>query len=175
MLAEITAVDTSSETDDASANRTASNSSNEVVKSTPGETEESTSTKTTDGATGETETMAIGDTEGSTPDETSGVATDENMGSAPDENAGSTGKSIIDLNSFSLDENIMIIDGQIIIKNLKIVDIKKTDTESNGLIAAKNKSSWCIFIKCSIKEAPVISRITKEDKYKIFLEKVSTE
>ena len=106
---------------------------------------------------------------------TMGNTSNETSGSSSNGIAGSIDKSIIDLNTFSLDENILIIDGQIIIKNLNIVDIKKTDIESNGLIAAKNKSSWCIFIKCSIKEAPAISRITKEDKYKIFLEKVSAE
>jgi hypothetical protein len=164
---EITADDISNETKGTSANASTDSSSNKAA-----ETAESISTETIGGATGETEIVTVDDTAGSIQGETAGGATDENTGSAPSETAGSTGKSIIDLNSFSLAENIMIIDGQIIIKNLKIVDIRKTDTESNGLISAKNKSSWCIFIKCSIKEAPVISRITKEDKYKIFLEKV---
>jgi len=181
--AEITAGDVSSETGGSSSSETADSSLNKAMENESSEsadslsnktavTAESTSTETTIGASTETKGDGTGETEIVTVDETSGVAADENTGSAPDENAGSTGKSIIDLNSFSLDENIMIIDGQMIIKNLKIVDIKKTDTESNGLITAKNKSSWCIFIKCSIKEAPAISRITKEDKYKIFLEKV---
>jgi hypothetical protein len=165
--AEITADDISSETGSTSANETTDSSSNKGAKSAPSETAESVSTETTVGSTDEIAIVTL--------DETSGGTTDGNIGSAPDETTGSTVKSIIDLNSFSLAENIMIIDGQIIIKNLKIVDIKKTDTESNGLISAKNKSSWCIFIKCSIKEAPVISRITKEDKYKIFLEKVPVE
>ena len=88
------------------------------------------------------------------------------------ETSDSAGKSIMDLNSFSIAENIMIIDGQIIIKNLKVIDIKKSDTESNGLISAKDKISWCIFIKCSLEEASVISRVTKKDEYKIFLEKI---
>ncbi len=164
---EITLGNISDETVGTSSNKASDSLSKETLKSTSGESAESTATETTISASVETK--------GDTTSETAIVTTDENTGSTPDETAGSTGKSIIDLNSFSLAENIMIIDGQIIIKNLKIVDIKKTDTESNGLIAAKNKSSWCIFIKCSLKEAPVISRITKEDKYKIFLEKVSME
>jgi hypothetical protein len=162
--AETTAGNTSSETGGTSANEAADNSSKKAAETVPNETTESKSAETLVGTTDETAIVTI--------NETSNGTTDGNIGSTADEIAGSTGKSIIDLNSFSLAENIMIIDGQIIIKNLKIVDIKKTDTESNGLISAKNKSSWCIFIKCSIKEAPVISRITKEDKYKIFLEKV---
>lgn len=156
---EITPDDTPDETTGTSSNKTTDSSSNKTAETAPNETVERAPTETTGGVTGETAIVTVDDT----------------AGSAPDENAGSAGKSIIDLNSFSLAENIMIIDGQIIIKNLKIVDIKKTDTESNGLISAKNKSSWCIFIKCSLKEAPVISRITKEDNYKIFLEKVSVE
>lgn len=172
---EITSDDTPDETTGTSSNKTTDSSSNKTAETAPNETVERAPTETTGGVTGETAIVTVDDTAGSAPDENTSGATDENTGSAPDENAGSAGKSIIDLNSFSLAENIMIIDGQIIIKNLKIVDIKKTDTESNGLISAKNKSSWCIFIKCSLKEAPVISRITKEDNYKIFLEKVSVE
>jgi hypothetical protein len=176
--AEITEGGGSSETGGSSSSETADSLSNKTavtVESTSTETTIGTLTEIEGDATGETEIVTVDDAAESTPDEASGVASDENTGSTPDKNTRSTGKSIIDLNSFSLAENIMIIDGQIIIKNLKIVDIKKTETESNGLITAKNKSSWCIFIKCSIKEAPVISRITKEDKYKIFLEKDSME
>jgi hypothetical protein len=169
---EITAGDTSNKTTDTSANESTVSSSNKAAETVPNETEESISTETTVSTTTETKGGTTGDTVIVAENVTTGNTTDENTVDVTDENTVSTGKSIIDLNSFSLAENIMIIDGQIIIKNLKIVDIKKTDTESNGLIAAKNKSSWCIFIKCSIKEAPVISRITKEDKYKIFLEKV---
>jgi hypothetical protein len=172
---EITSGNTPDETVGTSSNETSDSSSDEAAKSAPGETAESTSTETTAGASAETKGGTTSEAEIVIIDKTSGGTTDGNTGSTPDETAGSTVKSIIDLNSFSLAENIMIIDGQTIIKNLKIVDIKKTDTESNGLISAKNKSSWCIFIKCSIKEAPVISRITKEDKYKIFLEKVPVE
>jgi hypothetical protein len=172
---EINSGNTPDETAGTSSNKASDNLSNEGSKSTTGESAENTATETTISSSAETKGDTISETAIVTIDETSAGITDENKDSKPDETAGSTGKSIIDLNSFSLTENIMIIDGQIIIKNLKIVDIKKTDTESNGLIAAKNKSSWCIFIKCSIKEAPAISRITKEDKYKIFLEKVSTE
>lgn len=102
----------------------------------------------------------------------SGMMATNAKSSTLNETSDSTGKSIMDLNSFSIAENIMIIDGQIIIKNLKVIDIKKSDTESNGLISAKDKISWCIFIKCSLEEASVISRVTKKDEYKIFLEKI---
>jgi hypothetical protein len=172
---EIISGNNPNETTGTSSNKTSDNLPNKTIKSTPGETAESISTKNTINTSAETNGGITNETAIVTIDETSESATDGNTSTASDETAGSTGNSIIDLNSFSLAENIMIIDSQIIIKNLKIVDIKKTDTESNGLIAAKNKSSWCIFIKCSIKEAPFISRITKEDKYKIFLEKVLVE
>ncbi len=162
---------------------TAESSSSEVAEIAPDETAESSSTKTAGNITDKTTETTVVETAIVTISEITDETTKENEGSKPDENsgmvksenAGGTGKSIIDLNSFSLAENIIIVDGQIIIKNLKIVDIKETDAESNGLIASKNKSTWCIFVKCSIKEAPVISRITKEDKYKIFLEKVLEE
>ena len=68
--------------------------------------------------------------------------------------------------------DIVLIDGHIIIKNLEIVDIKIPEIKEENLLTGSKKDNPYIFIKCSINEAPVISRITKEDKYKIFMERI---
>ncbi len=155
----IAAADVSAITKDTASNETSGSAVSSAASSGVSETSNSTASESSDHIASETAN--------STTSESSDPASNETSASAVE--------SIMDLNSFSLAENIMIIDGQIIIKNLKIIDIKKTDTESNGLVSAKNKSSWCIFIKCSLGEAPVIARITKEDRYKIFLEKLPAE
>jgi len=66
--------------------------------------------------------------------------------------------------------DVVIIDEQIVIKDLEIVDIKIPKTENENLLTGSKKNPY-LFIKCTIDEAPVISRITKDDDYKIFLEK----
>ena len=71
----------------------------------------------------------------------------------------------------SLSENIVVIDGQIVVRNLEIIDIKKQAVQESNILIGSKKGSYYIFLKCSINEAPVISRITKENKYKIIMEK----
>ena len=68
--------------------------------------------------------------------------------------------------------NIVVIDSQIIIKNPEIVEIRVPEKKDESLLVSTGKDNPYIFIKCSINEAPVISRITKEDKYKIFMERM---
>jgi hypothetical protein len=70
-----------------------------------------------------------------------------------------------------ISEKIVIISDQIVIRNLEIVDIKKNVDKEKNVILDNSKSTFYIYIKCNIKEAPLISRITKEDKYKIIVEK----
>jgi len=77
------------------------------------------------------------------------------------------------LNSSILEvsEKIVVISSQIVIRNLEIVEIKKIINKEKNVISNNSKDTYCIYIKCSIKEAPIISRITKENEYKIILEK----
>ncbi|MBN1299177.1 MAG: SAF domain-containing protein, partial [Actinobacteria bacterium] len=79
--------------------------------------------------------------------------------------------SIIEKNIFSLSENIMVIDGQVIIKNLEVLGVSKTDDDKNRPLAGGGGSSTFIYMKCDIKEAPAIARITKDKNYKIVVEK----
>lgn len=67
--------------------------------------------------------------------------------------------------------DVVFIDGQAVIKGLAIVDIRIPEIKDDNLLTGSGKDNPYLFIKCSINDAPVISRITKEDKYKIVLEK----
>jgi len=79
----------------------------------------------------------------------------------------------IEINTLELSENIFSIDGQIVIRNLEILYIKENLSENNGniLISSNNKTISMYFI-CSLEEAPLIARLTSENKYKIVYEKI---
>jgi hypothetical protein len=78
---------------------------------------------------------------------------------------------LIDSRSLSLSENILVIDSQIIIKNLEVIDIRKAAAKKSNTIIGSSTENTYVFLKCNIKEAPIISRVTKDKDYKIFLEK----
>ena len=79
----------------------------------------------------------------------------------------------IEKNTLELSDNIFSIDGQIIIRNLEILYIKENLSENSGniLINNNNKTINMYFI-CSLEEAPLIARLTADNKYKIIYEKV---
>jgi hypothetical protein len=81
-------------------------------------------------------------------------------------------KNYIDSNSFQLSEKIFIVNGQIIIKNLEVIDIRKITGKDSNVLINSDKSNTYIFIKCSFGEAPIISLVTKEDKFKLVVGKI---
>ena len=81
--------------------------------------------------------------------------------------------SYIEMNTFPLSKNIVSIDGQIIIRNLKIVNLQKDTGESNKSLLINNEAdSIEIYFRCSLEEAPIIARLTADSKYKIIYEKL---
>lgn len=72
---------------------------------------------------------------------------------------------------FQISEKIVIASSQVIIRNIEIVEIKKITSDEKSIILSNSRNTSYVYIRCSIKEAPLISRITKDDKYKIILEK----
>jgi hypothetical protein len=81
-------------------------------------------------------------------------------------------KNYIDSNSFQLSEKIFIVNGQIIIKNLEVIDIRKIINKDSNVLINSDKSNTYIYIKCSFGEAPIISLVTKEDKFKLVVGKI---
>jgi hypothetical protein len=81
-------------------------------------------------------------------------------------------KNYIDSNSFQLSEKIFIVNGQIIINNLEVIDIRKIINKDSNVLINNDKSNTYIYIKCSFGEAPIISLVTKEDKFKLVVGKI---
>jgi len=80
--------------------------------------------------------------------------------------------SYIEMNTFDLSKNIISIDGQIVIRNLEIVSLQEdTDSNNNILINSDNKTSN-LYFKCRLEDAPIIARLTADNKYKIIFEKI---
>lgn len=79
----------------------------------------------------------------------------------------------IEKNTLELSENILSIDGQIIIRNLEILYIKEDLKEnSNNILINSNNKTISMYLICSLEEAPLIARLTADNKYKIIYEKV---
>ena len=101
--------------------------------------------------------------------------TDENstLNSIDFQNYDDYQRNYIEINTLELSENIFSIDGQIVIRNLKILCIKEDLSENSGniLINSNNKTISMYFI-CSHEEAPLIARLTADNKYKIIYEKI---
>ena len=93
--------------------------------------------------------------------------------SATDEGSkdGNGANNYLNSDVLQVSEKIVVVSSQIVIRNLEIVEIKKIANKEKNVISNNAKDTSYIYIKCSIKEAPLISRITKEDKYKIIVEK----
>lgn len=76
----------------------------------------------------------------------------------------------LDNKSFMLSENIVLISGQLIVRNLEIVGIKKSSGVSKNILINEGTEMVSLYIKCGLKEASIVARLTRDDSYKIILE-----
>ncbi len=88
----------------------------------------------------------------------------------PKKNNFLTGKGYIEDNTFELSNNIILIDGQVIVRNLEIVSIKEDSNRSGNILLSESRDTVSIYFKCGIEEAPIIARLTKDADYKIIYE-----
>jgi len=85
----------------------------------------------------------------------------------------STGTDYIDNNTFDLSENIILINGQIVVRNLEIICIEENVENNNkNILLSSSNNTTVVYLKCSIKEAPIVARLTKESNYKIIVEDI---
>jgi len=86
----------------------------------------------------------------------------------------STGLDYIDSTTFCLSENVIWVDGQIIVRNLEILFMEENINNSNKNILLNNNidNNTSIYLKCNIKEAPIVARLTKNNDYKIIVENI---
>ena len=93
--------------------------------------------------------------------------------SGDEENPSYTGTAdYLDLNSYILSDSIMVIDRQLIIRNLEVVEARISENEDEDFFIDSGKNAASVYLKCGIKEASILSRVTKDENYKIFLEKM---
>jgi len=72
------------------------------------------------------------------------------------------------MNTFNLSKNIISIDGQIVIRNLEIVSLQEdTDSSNNNILINNDSRTSNLYFKCRLEEAPIIARLTADNKYKI--------
>ena len=85
----------------------------------------------------------------------------------------STSKDYIDNTTFNLSENIILVNGQIIVRNLEILCMEENINNNNkNILLNNNNNITSIYLKCSIKEAPIVAILTKNDDYKIIVENI---
>ena len=81
--------------------------------------------------------------------------------------------SYIEMNTFNLSKNIISIDGQIVIRNIEIVSLQEdTDSTNNNILINNDNRTSSLYFKCRLEEAPIIARLTADNKYKIIFEKI---
>jgi len=84
----------------------------------------------------------------------------------------SIGGDYIDNATFKLSENIILVNGQVIVRNLEIMYIEKDVLNNDKNNFLNNSVVTSIYLKCDIKEAPFIAKLTKNDDYKIIVEDI---
>lgn len=78
----------------------------------------------------------------------------------------------IDNATFNLSENIISINGQIVIRNLEVLSIEKNISGNRNILLNNSENTTSVYLKCNIKEAPIVARLIKNDDYKIIVEEI---
>ncbi len=84
----------------------------------------------------------------------------------------STG-NYIDNATFNLSENIISVNGQIIVRNLEIICMEENARSgSKNIILNNDNNVTSVYLKCGIKEASIVAKLTKDDDYRIIVEDI---
>lgn len=73
--------------------------------------------------------------------------------------------------TFHLSENITMIDGQILINELEVIQVKEDAPKGSNILVSGVQEDYCIYVKCLLVEAPMLSKIIQKNNYKIVLGK----
>jgi len=84
-------------------------------------------------------------------------------------NAGA-GRDYLDANSFQLSRDILLVDGQLIVRNLEVISIEEYVSSSGNMLISSSGSSVSLYVKCDIRKASIIARLTQDNEYKIVIE-----
>lgn len=78
-------------------------------------------------------------------------------------------RNYIETSTFEISENISLIDGYLIIKNIEVLQIKNFQDKNNSLISNSGNNLTTVYLKCKINEAPYIAALASSGKYKIII------
>jgi hypothetical protein len=73
--------------------------------------------------------------------------------------------------TFDLSENITMIHGQILIKDLLVLQVKEDAPKGGNILVSGAQEDYCIYVKCLLVEAPMLAKIIQKNNYKIVLGK----
>jgi hypothetical protein len=78
-------------------------------------------------------------------------------------------RNYLETSTFEISENVSLIDGYLIIKNIEVLQIKNFQDKNNSLISNSGNNLTTIYLKCKINEAPYIAGLASSGKYKIII------
>ncbi len=78
-------------------------------------------------------------------------------------------KNYLETSTFEISNNVSLIDGYLIIKNIEVLQIKNFQDKNNSLISNSGSNLTTLYLKCNISEAPYIATLSASGKYKIII------
>ena len=75
----------------------------------------------------------------------------------------------LETSTINITENVILIDGYLILKNIEILSIKNFQDKTNSLLANSGNGLTTLYLKCRINESPYLSKLTSSGKYKIII------
>ena len=78
-------------------------------------------------------------------------------------------RNYLETSTFEISENVSLVDGYLIIKNIEVLLIKNFQDKNNSLVSSSGNNLTTIYLKCNINEAPYIAGLSSSGKYKIII------
>ncbi|MGM0368518.1 MAG: SAF domain-containing protein [Actinomycetota bacterium] len=73
-------------------------------------------------------------------------------------------------NTFKLSRDILLVDKQIIVRELEILDLRRVETSQNTLINNSQKNTN-VYLSCQISDAPYLAKIIQDGEFEIIVER----
>jgi hypothetical protein len=78
-------------------------------------------------------------------------------------------KNYLETSTFEISDNVNIIDGYLILKNIEVLLIKNFQDKNNSLVSNNGNNLLSVYLKCRINESPYIAYLASSGKYKILI------
>lgn len=78
-------------------------------------------------------------------------------------------RNYLESSIINISDNISLIDGYLIIKNIEILAIKNFQSKNPGILTNSNSEITTLYLKCKIIESPYLAKLSSSGKYKILI------